>query len=154
MCVWCVFGGTLCFCYYLADVYHGEHSLLHALDGKEFVATMEIQSACKDVGAGEAFERELCSVCATTDGYHLGKAACLFDGALGYVDDVRLVHQLGVHIVVSVLHLGEEGASTIFLIHPLAHVQDETLAHLEHLGVVVANDVCESGLLHTALHLV
>ena len=65
-----------------------------------------------------------------------------------------LVHQLGVHIIIGILHLGQEGAMTVLVVHPLAHVQDEALAHLEHLRVVVADYVSQGCLLHPTLHLV
>ena len=77
-----------------ADVYDSHHGLLHALDGHELVATMEVQSAGKDVGAGQSLEAELCSVGAATDGYDVAEAASFLDGMLGDVCHLGLILQL------------------------------------------------------------
>ena len=56
----------------LADLYDDLHGFLHGLYADEFVRSMEVDAAGKDVGAGQTTERQLGTISATTDGLHLG----------------------------------------------------------------------------------
>ena len=43
----------------LADVDNGHHRFLQTLNGAEFVGAVEVEPACKDVGAGQSLEGAL-----------------------------------------------------------------------------------------------
>ena len=74
---------------------------------------MEIEAAGKDVGAGQAFETELCAVGAATDGLDLACHPSLLDGTSGNVDNVFLAFELLLHVVVLVANVGGDDAFAI-----------------------------------------
>ena len=55
------------------------------------MATVEVQSSGKDVGAGESLKGKLSSVGSTTGGYNLAETSCLLDSLTGNVCNVRLI---------------------------------------------------------------
>ena len=55
-------------CREFADFYDYAHGLLHRLHGNELIRAVEVYAAGKNVGAGQALERELGSVGAAAYG--------------------------------------------------------------------------------------
>ena len=55
------------------------------------MTAVEIEASGKDVGAGETLEGKLRTVRTAAYGHHGAEAACLLDGPLGYLGDVRFV---------------------------------------------------------------
>ena len=110
---------------------------------------MEVDASCKDVGAGQTLERQLCTVRTTTDGLHLGSYAALLHGFQHEVDDVHLRVYLLLHVVVLVADNTCYGALSVTFVHLLGTVQNKALAVFKTVAVVVADDVAEASLFHT-----
>ena len=89
---------TKCFnlslCCNTTDINNGLHSLLHILNGNKLMATVEIKSTCKNIGARQPLERELGTICTTTDGDNLAEATGLFNCLLGNIGDMGLIAKL------------------------------------------------------------
>lgn len=124
-----------------ADVDDGHHGLLHALDGDELVTSVEVQTTCEDVGAGESFEAELSAICAASDGHNVAETTSLLDSLLGNFRHLRFVLQLAQHIIILVLHFGLNCPFSVLGVQLLCKVENNLLAALEDVAVVVANDV-------------
>lgn len=114
----------------------------HGGDGYVFVASMEVESAGKDVGAGQSFEGELCSVCAAAYGYYFGRDAAVAHGLFGCVDDVHQRFDFFAHVVVLVFDF--DGAAVgKFVVDFACEVFHLFFASFEAVAVVVSYDVCE-----------
>ena len=116
------------------------------------MTTVEVETSGKDVGAGETLEAELGTVCATSNGHYVAEATSLFDGAFGDVCNLGLVLQLAQHIIILVLHFCGHCVLSVFGVQLLGYLGHHLLALLELAAVVVANDVTEPSLFHTATH--
>ena len=55
------------------------------------------------------------------------------------------------HIIIGILHLADDGAFTVFLVHPVCTALDETLAVFEGVTVVVTDDIAHTGLFDVRL---
>ena len=110
---------------------------------------MEVETAGKDVGAGEPFERETGAVGAATHGNHHGGYAHVFHGLFGKVDNVHDRLYLLAHVVVLVFDFeaGTVGELPVDFPHEVLKL---LLAALETVAVVVADNVAERGLLDAA----
>ena len=114
-----------------ADLDNDLHGFLHGLDADELVRAVEIDSACEDVGAGEATEGELGTISAATDGLDLGGYAALLHGMHHDVDDVHLGVDLLLHVIVLILQLDGDCAFAVLRIHGVGTAADEALAGFE-----------------------
>src|SRR5574344_1099621 len=133
----------------LADINHGHHGFLKALHRAELVRTVEVETACKDIGAGKTHEGELCSVCSSSNGSHLWCHACFGYGFFGNVYNVHHRLNLLSHVVVLVIHVERDDVA-ILLVEFLHHLKHLVLSTLEVFAVVVAYDERELCLLTTA----
>ena len=111
--------------------------------------TVEVESAGEDVGAGQSHERQLGTVCAAADGADLRLYAGLHHSLLDDVDDVHHGLYLLAHVVVLVFEVQNERALSILAVHALHEAFHHLLACFEPLPVVVADNVADSGLLHS-----
>ena len=103
---------------------------------------MEIDATGKDVRTGESFERELGTVCTPSDRTYLRSNTRLLHGTQYQVDDMHGIgFYLLLHIIILVFHLGSDSTFSVFLIHRLHAVLDESLAILKTLSVMVTDDV-------------
>jgi len=66
---------------------------------------VEVQASGENVGAGEALERQLSSVCAAAYGLHFWRYAGAAHGFLGNIHDVHLRLHLFAHVVVLVFYV-------------------------------------------------
>jgi len=92
---------------------------------------VEVDTACEDVGAGEASEGELGSVGAAADGFDLRGNAAFLHGVEHEVDDVHLWVDLLLHVIVLVLELDGDGIVAVLSVHLVGTTADETLAVFE-----------------------
>ena len=112
---------------------------------------MEVYATSEDVGAGETLERQLGTVCATTYGLHLRSHTTFLHGTKHQVNDVHLWVDLLFHVIVLILHLTGDRPFTVFLVHLLGALLNDTLAVLKAFTVMVADDVTHLRPLHVRL---
>ena len=112
---------------------------------------MEVEPAGKDVGAGQALEREVGAVGAAADGLDLGFDAGHLHGFHRFVDDVVVRLHLLPHVVVLVPHFQGGRARAVLHIDEIHHLRHQFFLGLELGAVVVADDVGEVGVFHRTL---
>ena len=66
---------------------------------------MEIDTTGKDIGTRQPFERELCTVCTTTNGFYLGLYIDIAHSLRHEVDDVNNRFYFLAHVVVLVFNI-------------------------------------------------
>lgn len=111
---------------------------------------VEVESASKDVRAGQSLERQLRTVGSATDGTHAARNVASLHGFKHNVNHVRHGLNHFAHIIVLVGHFDSYRAFAVAGIGPLHRLLQESLAAFKAFAVVVANDVAELCLFHIA----
>ena len=101
--------------YNFGNVDNHFHSLFHRFQWHIFVLAVEVVAAGKNVGAGQAFEREIGSVGAAADGHHLGFYAGFLDGLFGNLHHVEYGLNLFAHVVVLVLDVAGDTLTVLLV---------------------------------------
>ena len=112
---------------------------------------MEIQSAGENVGTRKPLEAEICAVGSAADRLDLGFDAGYLHSFHGLVNYMIMRLNLKSHVVILVLHICRGGTLTVFRVDEIHRLMDHQFPLLEFLGVMVADDVGEVGLLNAAL---
>ena len=138
-------------CCQLTNLYHCLHRLLHNLNAYKLVRSVEVHAAGKDVRTRQSFERQLRSVGSATDRLHLWRYSAKLHCLQYDVDYIHIRVYLLLHVVILVAYGDFYRSLAVFLVHLLCNRCDETLALLEFLAVVVADDIREFSVFDIAL---